>query len=183
MREVQDSTLDSFLRQYLATESNQLFDRVVQSLINNALALSDNNQTQAATLLGISRHTLRTHLVNQGAIKGRRKTLSGAPGLAVSTAQSGRKLRTGYQKFGNLGVLKARQSLEQCFAPQGVSVFWSKFPAGPQLLYRLQHNEIVFGTTGEVPPIFAQWQAIRSAQESEFARRARMNARGPPAPE
>ncbi|MFT4270004.1 MAG: aliphatic sulfonate ABC transporter substrate-binding protein [Pantoea sp.] len=156
LSDVQDSTLDSFLRQYLTTESNQLFDRVVQSLINNALELADNNQTQAATLLGISRHTLRTHLANQGVIKGRRKTVSVTPGQAVSAAQGERELRIGYQKFGNLGVLKARQSLEQCFAQQGVSVLWSEFPAGPQLLYALQNNEIDFGTTGEVPPIFAQ---------------------------
>ncbi|WP_416413443.1 aliphatic sulfonate ABC transporter substrate-binding protein [Pantoea sp. App145] len=154
--DVPDSSLDSFLRQHLANEPHQLFDRVINSLINSALELTDNNQTQAATLLGISRHTLRTHLANQGVIKGRRKSLS-APQISSLMSPSGeRELRIGYQKFGNLGVLKARQSLEQCFAKQGVNVLWSEFPAGPQLLYALQNNEIDFGTTGEVPPIFAQ---------------------------
>ncbi|KHJ68411.1 ATPase AAA [Pantoea rodasii] len=151
-----DSTLDSFLRQQLSSEPHQLFDRVVASLINNALELTDQNQTQAAALLGISRHTLRTQLAHQGMIKGRRKTSSSAPVTSVSVNGQERELRIGYQKFGNLGVLKARQSLEQCFSQQGVSVLWSEYPAGPQLLHALQNNEIDFGTTGEVPPIFAQ---------------------------
>lgn len=151
-----DSTLDSFLRQQLSDHPHQLFDRVVTSLINNALAFTEQNQTQAAALLGISRHTLRTHMANQGVIKGRRKAMGHAPVSLASFAEQERELRIGYQKFGNLGVLKARQSLEQRFSQQGISVLWSEFPAGPQLLYALQNNEIDFGTTGEVPPIFAQ---------------------------
>ncbi|WP_336777808.1 sigma-54-dependent Fis family transcriptional regulator [Pantoea sp. USHLN256] len=150
-----DSTLDSFLKQQLSNQPLQLFDRVINSLINNALEMTEQNQTQAATLLGISRHTLRTHLANQGVIKGRRKvTLS--PTVSDPQGTQERELRIGYQKFGNLGVLKARQSLEHGFAQQGINVVWSEFPAGPQLLYALQNNEIDFGTTGEVPPIFAQ---------------------------
>ncbi|WP_370523040.1 aliphatic sulfonate ABC transporter substrate-binding protein [Pantoea sp. Seng] len=150
------STLDNFLRQQLSTKPNQLFDRVITSLITHALDFTEHNQTQAAALLGISRHTLRTHLAHQGMIKGRRKVASCIATASADEPHQERELRIGYQKFGNLGVLKARQSLEQCFAQQGVSVLWSEFPAGPQLLYALQNNEIDFGTTGEVPPIFAQ---------------------------
>jgi DNA-binding protein Fis len=150
-----DSTLDSFLQQQLIKQPQQLFDRVINSLISNALEMTEQNQTQAAALLGISRHTLRTHLVNQGMIKGRRKAVTAISPSSSHKAQE-RALRIGYQKFGNLGVLKARQSLEHCFAQQGISVMWSEYPAGPQLLYALQNNEIDFGTTGEVPPIFAQ---------------------------
>lgn len=153
--ESNDSTLDSFLQQQLTSQPQQLFDRVISSLISNALSMTDQNQTQAAALLGISRHTLRTHLANQGMIKGRRKAPVTASTSNVQGTQE-RELRIGYQKFGNLGVLKARQSLEHCFAQQGISVLWSEFPAGPQLLHALQNNEIDFGTTGEVPPIFAQ---------------------------
>ncbi|WP_277975983.1 sigma-54-dependent Fis family transcriptional regulator [Pantoea endophytica] len=153
--ESNDSTLDSFLQQQLKSQPQQLFDRVISSLISNALSMTDQNQTQASALLGISRHTLRTHLANQGMIKGRRKAPVTASTSNVQGTQE-RELRIGYQKFGNLGVLKARQSLEHCFAQQGISVLWSEFPAGPQLLYALQNNEIDFGTTGEVPPIFAQ---------------------------
>lgn len=150
-----DSTLDSFLQQQLIKQPQQLFDRVINSLISNALEMTEQNQTQAAALLGISRHTLRTHLANQGMIKGRRKALTAISPSSSHKAQE-RELRIGYQKFGSLGVLKARQSLEHCFAQQGISVMWSEYPAGPQLLYALQNNEIDFGTTGEVPPIFAQ---------------------------
>lgn len=154
--DAEDTTLDNFLRHQLVHEPQQLFDRVVHSLIDNALTLTGNNQTQAAALLGISRHTLRTHLANQGVIKGRRKTAQSSPFIDAGDRVYERELRIGYQKFGNLGVLKARQTLEQCFAEQHISVLWSEFPAGPQLLQALQNNEIDFGTTGEVPPIFAQ---------------------------
>ncbi|WP_345830304.1 sigma-54-dependent Fis family transcriptional regulator (plasmid) [Pantoea sp. BRR-3P] len=155
LHELSDSTLDSFLQQQLISQPQQLFDRVINSLISNALEMTDQNQTQAAALLGISRHTLRTHLANQGMIKGRRKAALSSPNAFIQGKEE-RELRIGYQKFGNLGVLKARQSLEHVFAEQGISVLWSEFPAGPQLLYALQNNEIDFGTTGEVPPIFAQ---------------------------
>lgn len=120
-------------------------------MIQTAMSHSDNNQSQAASLLGISRHTLRTHLAHLGVIKQRRR-----PGEAVPTAPRERELRIGYQRFGNLGVLKARQLLEQSFGELGVNVLWSEYPAGPQLLQALANDEIDFGTTGEAPPIFAQ---------------------------
>jgi sulfonate transport system substrate-binding protein len=37
-----------------------------------------------------------------------------------------------------------------------VSVSWTEFPAGPQLLEGLNVGSIDFGTVGETPPIFAQ---------------------------
>ncbi|WP_276311776.1 sulfonate ABC transporter substrate-binding protein [Serratia marcescens] len=111
-------------------------------------------------MLGVSRNTLRTHLAHLGLIKPRRRSaVAPAHSPAISAAPlPERELRIGYQKFGNLGVLKARQSLEQLFATQRISVLWSEFPAGPQLLHALDGDEIDFGTTGEVPPIFAQAQ-------------------------
>lgn len=65
-------------------------------------------------------------------------------------------LRIGYQKYGTLILLKARGTLEKRLAPLGVSVTWSEFPAGPQLLEGLNVGSIDFGTVGETPPIFAQ---------------------------
>ncbi len=65
-------------------------------------------------------------------------------------------LRIGYQKYGTLILLKARGTLEQRLAPLGVSVNWTEFPAGPQLLEGLNVGSIDFGTVGETPPIFAQ---------------------------
>lgn len=148
--------LDRFLRQQLRADSGQIYQRVLDSLVRNALELSNGNQLQTAALLGVSRNTLRTHLGHLGLIKARR---SAARGLRVEIAPGvtqEREVRIGYQKFGNLGILKARQSLEAEFASRGISVLWSEFPAGPQLLHALTHQEIDFGTTGEVPPVFAQ---------------------------
>ncbi|MFK9883074.1 helix-turn-helix domain-containing protein, partial [Klebsiella pneumoniae] len=115
----------------------------------------DDNQSQAAALLGISRHTLRTQLANLGLIKSRRRPPA-PPRAFANAAGADRELRIGYQRFGSLGILKARQSLETAFASLGVNVLWSEFPAGPQLLHALACNEIDFGTTGEAPPVFAQ---------------------------
>ncbi|MET5840443.1 sigma-54-dependent Fis family transcriptional regulator [Serratia marcescens] len=155
-----DDAIDRFVQQQLQGDGTQLYQRVLDALVRNAFERSGGNQLQAAALLGVSRNTLRTHLAHLGLIKPRRRSV-GAPAHspAISAApQPERELRIGYQKFGNLGVLKARQSLEQHFAAQRISVLWSEFPAGPQLLHALDGDEIDFGTTGEVPPIFAQAQ-------------------------
>ncbi|WP_099063981.1 sigma-54-dependent Fis family transcriptional regulator [Serratia sp. BW106] len=151
-----DDSLDVFLRQQLESNDGPLYQRVIDSLVRNAFELSQGNQLQTASLLGISRNTLRTHLGHLGLIKARRSVTSSALKSAQSAGRSERELRIGYQKFGNLGILKARQSLEARFAEGGVSVLWSEFPAGPQLLHALTNREIDFGTTGEVPPLFAQ---------------------------
>ncbi len=155
-----DDAIDRFVQQQLQDDGTQLYQRVLDALVRNAFERSGGNQLQAAALLGVSRNTLRTHLAHLGLIKPRRRSV-GAPAHspAISAAPlPERELRIGYQKFGNLGVLKARQSLEQHFAAQRISVLWSEFPAGPQLLHALDGDEIDFGTTGEVPPIFAQAQ-------------------------
>ncbi|MEC5318976.1 sigma-54-dependent Fis family transcriptional regulator [Brenneria populi subsp. brevivirga] len=152
----QSEELDRVIRHHLQSDAKQIYRRVTQSLVRNAFDICNGNQIQTAALLGISRNTLRTQLAHQGLVKPRRSAAS-----AVNwprRAAGDRELRIGYQKFGNLGVLKARQSLESLFAGQGVNVSWSEFPAGPQLLHALHSDEIDFGTTGEVPPIFAQAQ-------------------------
>ncbi|WP_029685963.1 aliphatic sulfonate ABC transporter substrate-binding protein [Tatumella saanichensis] len=129
-----------------------LYQQVTDTLVRQALTLAGNNQSQAAALLGISRHTLRTHLARLGVIRPRRNP---TPGLAIQP-QTQPVIRIGYQRFGNLAVVKARQSLEQLFSAQGVSLRWSEFPAGPQMLLALNNGDIDFGSTGEVPPLFSQ---------------------------
>ena len=150
-----DHELDDFIRHQLALPGEPLWQRVTSALIRHAMAHCDDNQSQAAALLGISRHTLRTQLANLGLIKSRRRPPA-PPRAFANTAGADRELRIGYQRFGSLGILKARQSLETAFASLGVNVLWSEFPAGPQLLHALACNEIDFGTTGEAPPVFAQ---------------------------
>ncbi|WP_413741133.1 aliphatic sulfonate ABC transporter substrate-binding protein [Sodalis sp. RH15] len=154
-----DRDLEQFIRRQLRKEPARLFDRLVTTLVKSALELNGGNQIQTAALLGISRNSLRTHLAHIGLVKPRRKETSLAVrGVTTAAPPPDREIRIGYQKYGNLGILKARQSLEQLFAAQDVNVLWSEFPAGPQLLHALASDEIDFGTTGEVPPIFAQAQ-------------------------
>ncbi len=63
-------------------------------------------------------------------------------------------VRFGYQKSAIL--LKSKGVLETRLKPEGVSVQWIEFPAGPQLLEAMNVGSIDFGHTGESPPIFAQ---------------------------
>lgn len=78
-------------------------------------------------------------------------------GLLTGLAQAQTsELRIGFQKYGTLTLLKAKGDLEKRLAPQGITVKWAEFPAGPQLLEGLNVGSIDFGTVGEAPPIFAQ---------------------------
>lgn len=66
----------------------------------------------------------------------------------------------GYQKYGNLILLKGRRALESKLAPLGFRVEWKEFPSGPPLLEALNAGAIDFGHTGETPPVFAQAAGI-----------------------
>jgi sulfonate transport system substrate-binding protein len=68
----------------------------------------------------------------------------------------GNAIRIGYQKYGTFLLLKARGILEKNLQPLGLSVQWTEFPGGPQLLEALNVGALDFGITGEAPPIFAQ---------------------------
>jgi len=65
-------------------------------------------------------------------------------------------VRIGFQKYGNLILLKGKGDLEKKLAPLGYRVEWKEFPSGPPLLEALNAGSIDFGHTGEAPPIFAQ---------------------------
>ena len=64
-------------------------------------------------------------------------------------------LRIGYQK-GSVSMVLAKnhQLLEKRF-PQ-TTISWVEFPAGPQMLEALNIGSIDLGSTGDIPPIFAQ---------------------------
>jgi sulfonate transport system substrate-binding protein len=85
----------------------------------------------------------------------------GALGPRAALAAPVKEVRIGYQKTGQLLVVKARKLLESRFEPQGVSVRWVEFPSGPPLLEALNAGSIDYGYTGDAPPIFAQ--AARAA--------------------
>lgn len=65
-------------------------------------------------------------------------------------------LRVGYQKYGNLLLLKASGILENELAPLGTRVEWKQFITGPAMMEALGAGAIDVGSTGETPPIFAQ---------------------------
>ena len=70
--------------------------------------------------------------------------------LVSFTAHAADKvIRIGFQKYGNLVLLKGKGDLERRLAPLGFQVAWTEFPAGPPLLEAI-------GSVGEAPPIFAQ---------------------------
>lgn len=79
-----------------------------------------------------------------------------APWQAARAQGAARKLRIGYQKYGNLILLKGRGTLEKRLTPLGASVEWSEFPAGPQLMEGLNAGAVDIGSVGETPPVFAQ---------------------------
>lgn len=86
-------------------------------------------------------------------------TLAGGIALGIATAAAhaeDKVVRIGFQKYGTLILLKTKGLLEEKLKPQGYTVEWTEFPAGPQLLEALNVGSIDFGTTGEAPPIFAQ---------------------------
>ena len=91
-----------------------------------------------------------------------RRTFTAASAAAIATLAgtksfaAAKTVRIGYQKYGNLVLLKASGILEEKLKPLGYSVDWKQFVAGPQLLEALGAGAVDFGTTGETPPIFAQ---------------------------
>src|SRR5450830_20916 len=90
--------------------------------------------------------------------------MMGAAVLATALparAQASREVRIGYQKYGTLTLLKGRGTLEQRLASRNVTVKWTEFPAGPQLLEGLNVGAVDFGYVGEAPPIFAQAAGAR----------------------
>ncbi|CUJ05296.1 sulfonate ABC transporter substrate-binding protein [Achromobacter xylosoxidans] len=75
---------------------------------------------------------------------------------AQAQAQEAKTLRIGFQKYGTLTIVRALGDLDKRLAAQGITVKWTEFPAGPQLLEGLNVGSIDFGTVGEAPPVFAQ---------------------------
>ena len=76
------------------------------------------------------------------------------PALPVRAATT--EFRIGWQKGGVFALAKADGSLEKRLAPLGLAVSWNEFTSGPPLLEALGANAIDFGSTGDIPPLFAQ---------------------------
>jgi sulfonate transport system substrate-binding protein len=76
--------------------------------------------------------------------------------LTALPASADTHLRIGVQKYGTLVILQAEHTLEARLKPAGVTVEWTQFPGGPQLLEAMAAGSLDFGITGEAPPVFAQ---------------------------
>ena len=153
-----EMALRALFGQALRDKESRLFERVTRTLVQSAFDLADKNQIKAAELLGVSRNTLRTQLSYLGIIPHRQRAdQAGRSGEAAPKRHGrGKEIRLGYQKFGMLSILRARGVLESRLHGRGISVQWLEYPAGPQLLDALGKGVVDFGSTGEVPPIFAQ---------------------------
>ncbi|MGI4766412.1 MAG: sulfonate ABC transporter substrate-binding protein [Janthinobacterium lividum] len=79
--------------------------------------------------------------------------LLGLPSLADAADKT---IRIGYQKYGNLLLLKQHGGLDARLKPLGYTAEWSEFPSGPPILEAMRAGAIDFGQTGDAPPIFAQ---------------------------
>lgn len=91
----------------------------------------------------------------------RRAVLAGAAALVAPTprlraADAPSKFTIGYQKNGDLLVVKEQGRLAQRLARDGVTLDWVEFQSGPPLLEALNAGSVDFGATGDTPPIFAQ---------------------------
>ncbi len=64
--------------------------------------------------------------------------------------------RIGFQKGGVFALAKSAGAIEKRLAPRGISVQWNEFTSGPPLLEALGAGALDFGSTGDVPPLFAQ---------------------------
>lgn len=58
-------------------------------------------------------------------------------------------------KGGTVALLKGTGLLEKSLEDKSVTVSWSEFSSGPPLLEALAAGALDFGTTGDVPPLFA----------------------------
>ena len=79
--------------------------------------------------------------------------------LALPTASRAQdtatEFRIGWQKGGVFALAKTSGALEARLAARGITVTWAEFTSGPPLLEALGANAIDFGSTGDVPPLFA----------------------------
>ena len=93
----------------------------------------------------------------------RRQTFSLLAGTAAALAlpavvraqDSATEFRIGWQKGGVFALAKNSGAIEARLAPRGVTVTWAEFTSGPPLLEALGANALDFGSTGDVPPLFA----------------------------
>lgn len=81
-------------------------------------------------------------------------TLLALPSISRAQDQA-TEFRIGWQKGGVFALAKNSGAIEARLAPRGIKVTWAEFTSGPPLLEALGAHAIDFGSTGDVPPLFA----------------------------
>lgn len=132
-----------------------LYERVDRALMGAAFRYCERNQLQTARLLGISRNVVRARLIQYGELSGTLRSAASSR-LPTWSPPPTFKLRLGYQKFGQLLLVKTLGQLDRALAARGVEVEWSQFPGGLQLVEALHAGDLDLGVVGECPPVFAQ---------------------------
>lgn len=87
-----------------------------------------------------------------------------AAGILAATVLTGntafaaelRELKIGFQKTGLPVIARQQGLIEKALEPQGVTVTWVEFTAGPPLVEALNAGAINVGWVGDAPPIFGQ---------------------------
>jgi sulfonate transport system substrate-binding protein len=74
----------------------------------------------------------------------------------IARADTPKSFRIGFQKGGVLALAKANGAIEAALKDRGIGVEWNEFTSGPPLLEALGAGALDFGSTGDVPPLFAQ---------------------------
>ena len=144
-----ESALRSLAERWIGDSEPELLQRATTVLVQAGFDAAAGNQVRAAEVLGVSRNTLRTQLSHLGVIPTRRKRSQGSE-------QNWVRVRIGTQKFGTSALLRVSGDLERRLAEQQILVDWRHFDTGPPLIEALAAGDIDIGSTGEVPPIFAQ---------------------------
>jgi aliphatic sulfonates family ABC transporter substrate-binding protein len=166
--------LESVLRELFELGSENLYERVEQTLLKTAYQHCERNQLQTARLLGISRNVVRARLIQYGELSGHLRSTPpasdtssiAAVDASIHAPRAGGEsrhpvapvdcLRIGYQTFGQLLLAKALGYIDRELSSHGTSVEWIEFPGGMQLIDSLQGGFLDIGVVGECPPVFAQ---------------------------
>ncbi len=76
--------------------------------------------------------------------------------LTGAAAEPLKELRVGFQKTSLPVIAQQQKLIEKSLAPEGTTVKWVEFTAGPPLVEALNVGSIDLGWTGDAPPIFGQ---------------------------
>jgi aliphatic sulfonates family ABC transporter substrate-binding protein len=149
------SALFRVLEDLVAQRVPDLHAEVERALFAVAYRASGENQLETARLLSVSRNVVRARLIEHGKLSGplRRSSVS-------TPASPARVLRVGYQKLGLMMLLKRSGLLDAALSRRGVSVDWTEYAGGIQLVGALKLDALDVAGVGDCPAVVAQSERI-----------------------